>query len=314
MFCLLFVVSECITSCKKEPTCKGKCEECVNLSTAYVRSFKNLPDYQEYPCFNPMNPNEFIFLRRLNKETQLEKYDLILKKTTVLLKGVSIAGPPKWNKNGWIVFSTLPELQLYLIKDDGSNLHILNKNFVGLTDHTWKNENIIAAQWSAKGTPTYYTEFNIDGTLLDTLKGIGSEIGVYNSEEEYLFTQWRSDPDIYFKNKDTTYSLLSEQILKPSEFRLSTGSIVWHPNNEDFFFSKLALGIFKSNIREKKEVRIRVGCGSRQYKIISLSLDGKKMLVDKLIQFEVDDSGVMPIETNIYMIDLDTGQEEKIVL
>ena len=135
-----------LLSCKKEIGGEP-CEVCMEIPTDNVRSFQNLADYQQFPCFNPNNSNEFIFVRRLGKETQIEKYDIIQKKSTILIKGIKVAGsPPKWSKNGWIVFTTLPELQAYLIKDDGTDLHILNKNFGGLTDVSWKNESIITAQ------------------------------------------------------------------------------------------------------------------------------------------------------------------------
>jgi hypothetical protein len=85
-----------------------------------------------YPQFNPSNPDELVFVKQDLQQNfhQLVKYNLKTKKQQVLLDGVYIGNELSWSTTGWIAFISRPSVDLYMIKDDGSQLTLLSQSLM----------------------------------------------------------------------------------------------------------------------------------------------------------------------------------------
>ena len=95
-----------------------------NLATDYTPG-----DQYKWPCFNPNNQDEFVYVKR-NFDTspgivQLIKHTISSGIEQVLLEnGAYISGQPQWGKQGWILFSigTQPPQVIWKIREDGTGL------------------------------------------------------------------------------------------------------------------------------------------------------------------------------------------------
>ena len=96
----------------------------VGFGYKYVNILEN---NSYYPCINPLNPNEFVYILSYTGRCGLYKYDIIRKNTTLIIKFVPnnyTAFPStyaRWSRKGWLIFTDLYS-NVYKIKDNGDSL------------------------------------------------------------------------------------------------------------------------------------------------------------------------------------------------
>ncbi len=295
-------------SCKKEIPCDALvCDECKEKRYDVTEAIYHEMNYKQ-PCFNPNNSNEFVFIKNKPNFDYLIKYNLVTKKEDTLVIQKSIHSTPKWSKNGTIVFSGW-DFQIWIINEDGSNLKRVTTpmNLFGFLYPNWKNDSTIVAEFSINlSVPYYYAEIDLNGKFIDTLINISPSFVTYNDFNEYVYQ------DVYkkimLKNSKELNVLVDKNDLKSTVYGLD-----FHPNGEVVFFTRAIDGIYKINKFSKVETKIRNACTTRVFTDISVSSDGKKILVERedITNYE-DDDWYYNIQSNIYIMDIDGQNERKI--
>src|SRR5690606_26904002 len=126
-------------SCKKDKE-PSKGEDCYEFSgfqeTGNFYPFASFGRSTQ-PCFNPNNPNEFVFYYTDNSGgVQLRKYNILTQQNNEIITfNKKIYGQPKWGKNGWIAFTSLNNgyvEHIYVVKDNGDSLRQFTNSIANL--------------------------------------------------------------------------------------------------------------------------------------------------------------------------------------
>jgi hypothetical protein len=306
-----------LTSCEKdnqfnaiESHCPA-CDSCANFIKDTLggisREGIELLNERKAPCFNPLNADEFVFVKEQDssRKTSLVKYNMKTHMETILLDNIFINGQPKWGRNGWIAF--VYGSQLCLVKAEGKEVKKLSP-FASIQYTEWKNDSIIACQFYAnQSNRYYYGEWNIISGKLDTAINKYFNFGVINSLGEKAYVEYSGTPNITIENKDAAKKLMNNTADGKNEIV----SIAWHPNNQDIFYSKVVNGIYKISKNPTSESLIKKGCNSRSYNLLSISNDGKKLLVER-INATLENIKLISYKSDIYIMDIDGRNEEKV--
>jgi hypothetical protein len=305
-------------TCKRDPICCLGCGNCENFPKKQgvgISEIIQKNSQKKSPCFNPINPEEIIYVKVEGKKHQLIKYNLQFNSETVLIDNTRIVGQPKWGKAGWIVF-VKSDLNIYLIKDNGDSIRQITSyfennhpSFLGIDKFFFS----VGAETSPGASGNKIVDFW--GNRLDSIKP---------SDPGGFF--WRNDIN---NNKEVAsmvcsngnkcsisiHNISSQSNTSLNEFE-SSGSnditgIFWHPNNNDIFYSTYREGLFKVNKNSKTITKIRCGCDSRSYRNLSISPDGQKIIVERVDATDyTDNPGSWTEEAKIYIMDID-GKNEK---
>jgi hypothetical protein len=298
--------------CKKEDIQCLDCDKCENFPKPEggISSIRQKSLQRYAPCFNPNNMNEILFVKEENNNFQLVKYNLQSNVTNLLLENANIIGQPKWGRNGWIVFIS-NDYQINLLKDDGSlNKKITHSNYYLYPD--WLNDSIISAEFSFNlGVPYFYSELSINGNIIDTIRGSSFTYGSNNLQSENACLLYASDPNINISKRGLLTSSLTNF---DNDGRNAITGICWHPNNSDIYYSTYREGLYVINKNTKERKKIRNGCDSRSYRFLSISPDGKKILIERVDASDyLNKTGSWTEEAKIYIMDID-GKNEREVL
>ena len=303
-----------VNACKKD-NCTIPCNVCEEIPIENPRrSIKNKADQEKSPCFNPNDGNEFVYIKRQGKKNSLMKYNIVEQKISIVLADMpTIASQPQWGKNGWIVFTTL-DYELNIVKPDGSDYKKITDGIGSFFEPIWKNDSIVAAELTyTGGRPYYYSEVDINGTLRDTISKIGFDIGSFNSKKESAYLIYDHYPNISVRSGKVITELVHAAVLgKPGGKYIA--DIIWHPNDDDIFYTRFFYGISKINRNTMVDARFIVGCETRQYKDISISPDGKKIIVERVDASDYKGTDTITEDAGIYIMDIDGKNERKIEL
>ncbi len=314
---ILIIVCSLVACEKDKPISKVNdaycpaCDSCANFIKDTLggipRDAFELFNEQKAPCYNPLDANEFVFIKEQDssRKSSLVKYNMFTHKETNLLENIIINGQPKWGNNGWITF--INNYQICIIKADGSGFKRLT-SFPYFQFPDWKNDSIIACLFTKNlSYPNYYGELNIVSGKLDTLRNKYFNLGVMNKLNEKAYTQYKGEPNITIEKKDTTIKLSNIEYDGKNEIV----SISWHNNDQDIYFSKVVNGIYKINKNSYVESLIKKGCNSRSYNLLSVSPDGKKIIVER-VDATLENIKLIYFKSDIYIMDIDGRNEEKV--
>lgn len=298
-------------SCRKTEPCEALvCDECKEyVRKSSIAEMRYLGVQHRSPCFNPNNDNEFIYIKTEdNIDFYLVKYNMLTKKEDILFSKTRVRTSPKWSKNGTIVFIGW-DFQIWTIRDDGTDLKRITtpmKLFSYLYPD-WKNDSIITARFAVNlSVPAYYAEINLKGTFIDTIKNEIATYGTFNTLGEYVYLGEKYQ---IMTKKNNQYSKINEKTDFSAEFIYG---LDWHPNNNDIYYSRIGKGVFCIDKNTKTEVKIRNGCSTRIFKDLSISSDGKKILVERGDITNFEEGGDYDFQDNIYIMDIDGKNERKI--
>ncbi len=251
----------------------------VGFGYKYVNILEN---NSYYPCVNPLNPNEFVYVLSYAERSGLYKYDKLNKASTQIIKFVPnnyIAYPSdyiRWSRKGWLIFTDLYN-NVYKIKDNGDSLTQLT-----FTGKDWKPE------WNKEGT-LFLTEhysttlkkyFNIihneNGAEIDTIK--------YNENTDLISAppSWNNDKYILGTNfKGVILYDYKNKIMKeiPIDRELFSLYIPTWINNNEFVCTGVN-GIYIYNITNNKVKQIRSNPNSNQYSFVNL-LPNNQMICER---------------------------------
>ncbi|MEX1001644.1 MAG: hypothetical protein WDZ35_05975 [Crocinitomicaceae bacterium] len=345
-----FLVISAMVGCRKDTPVVEEANE--TDSTTVVNNCQDLPpepgigyqylvDGPQYlaPCFNPNNSNEFVYLRTGTASVaELIKYDLLSHTEMVLCNSVNISTPPQWGRQGWITFSTTQK-KVWKVYEDGSQLTQLTQ---GISDSypcfnyngnkIFYNRGINYTYTTLQQNPELYKEHkmiivDLDGNVLDSIM-----IEHQNSDYTGIFgyqtwTVAALDIDgVYFFGgmvETNTYGIhklsFQDSIITPVVILSDPGIDGSHLLGLDqkantVYYTRQWDGIYKYDLQNSTNTKMKLGCGSKYYQTISISNDGIKLLVERINRTPLENGYEVDEQREIWLIDLtDPGKEEKIL-
>lgn len=287
------------------------CDSCENFppdSSSLGRNTIELYNGRKAPFFNPLNNDEFVYIKEQdsNRAISLVTYNMATHIEKTILKNVDVFWQPKWGTSGRITF--VNNYQICTINADGSEFKRLTTlPYFQYPD--WKNDSIVACQFTKNMSfPYYYAEVNIKNSNIDTFINKFFILGATNGLGEKIFLGSSGLSNLVFSNTKSTYYLSNR---KDDNLNVIKG-ICWSPNNDDVFYSKVVLGIYKVNKNSMEELLIKKGCQKRHYNFLSISPNGKKILTERVDASLSNDKSTISYKSDIYIMDIDGRNEEKV--
>ena len=282
------------------------------------------------PCFNPNNSNEFVYIRwNGTNHAELFKYDLITNTESVLLDPMSL-GRPDWGRQGWITF-VYNYVNVWKIYDDGSQLTQLTSgeddkypafNYSGdeiyyLRKKWYSNAELDANPELYKNSKMLIIDLN--GNIVDSI----IEPNIYNQyETSFTYQTWSeaaTDVNNYWcfaagnDYRYGLYSLQNDTILKLKEWFYPQDFVDIEIYGTTLYYSKYQKGLFKLDANTGQETKLKWGCDTRHYKYLSVSSDGQKILVQKVISKPYNDNKSIDEQNEIWLLDVNGCGEQKIL-
>ncbi len=293
-----------IFSCKNKETECLDCDVCEefkgtknNLNEILVNKNQEL-----FPFFNPNNSEEFIYIKFSNNRYTLIKYNIKHSTADVLLTEADIASQPKWGKNGIVLFTDSYQ-RLHLINSNGTNHRVLPiKGAIRYPE--WKNDTIVTIEYTQKDLipPHFFANLNILTNKLDVSKNNDANV-IYNANvNEYAF---HNTVSLKAVANNLAYTIID------SVYGIETiFDCKWGGDGSYIYFSTNKTGLFKVNKNTKAISKIKNACDTRYYRSLSISPDGKKMLVERVDAQLL--KGSPEEDAGIYLMDIDGKNEVKL--
>lgn len=318
-FILLIVISSVVgLQCKKDVA--------INISnTADCRGpwpcdgqgfmFFLGPVQNSAPFFNPVNPNQFLYIEKDKPgNTSIVTYDMVTKQKQYVITKFDAFLDAKWSLTGWIVTQDASDQNFYRIKPDGTGLTKI-RNCENLGDFFLPPVSVADIVASGVG---YSISFKFDGTTVDSFPNKEFQFGdVCNTEDPsgkwYLACHSTSAPypsTITVKSIDdliaTDVYIPYSQLYRNWDYT----ALSWHPNGEDIYYASY-LDIQKVNIKTYTHSIVKLGCSIEPYSKIRVSPDGKKILAEKAY-FYFDDKCKIYYNTDLVIMNIDGSDERKV--
>ena len=312
-------------SCSKDEICLDNGYECCDFPALTGPTTGYLYGYGKYqfkaPCFNPENENEFCYIFENTEQglQQLCRYNLQTGEHFVILENSSIILQPKWNSNDWIFFTSVDQL-IWKVKHNGDSLIQLNVN--GLSQYLEISPFSATLTFSHKVSSQtlpilYFTD--LDGNVLDSLNYFhygNSSWGVsaWSGSNQLAFAYGAGESyGLYTFDLDSK-SLSELHIWGYASSDDAVRDLKWNYGSFELFYTKYTTGVFKMNAFDKNEVKIKEGCDSRSYEVISISSGGKLLAerVDSYIDPDFENQIIQ--NSKIYLMNIDGSNEYEISL
>ena len=259
------------------------------------------------PCFNPNNPNEFIYIKKLNRLSALIKTNTKTEQEEVLWQGKFITGQPDWGKNNVIIFSA-SDYQVRLIDLNANNSIKKQTNSYTHLYPKWYTDTSFICHYSPNlGIPYYLMTGYMGRATFDTLKNLSFVKGTTSSQGNYAFLEYADALSISVNSENVIEELPA---LEDNGLNRITG-ICWPNKSDEIFYSTYRNGLWKVNVKTKVFTLIKNGCQTRSYRYLSISSDGKKIIVERVDATDyIERPGSWTEEAKIVIMDVDGCNEE----
>lgn len=318
---------EPIDSCCVEPWC-DEFPEPPEIGFAFTSSGVQYKS----PCFNPMNGDEFVYLRYQEGSflPELVKYNMSSNQEQVLANSVNIISQPQWGRLGWITFTTI-DWNVWKIFQDGSQLTQLTFgeqdqyplfNFSG--DKITYYRGKLYSNFELENNPDLILNYkmlviDLDGNVLDSVL----VPNIHNQYmEHFMYQTWqtagRDENDrTYFMegtgNIQGIYQLIGDTIFMLKEWFGHQGILDIKACDGHVYFSRHREGLFELNNSSGNQTLVRWGCDTRFYNVLSISPDNEKMLVQKVISTPYAEGQAIDEQHEIWLLELNGCGGQKIL-
>ncbi|MBP9189005.1 hypothetical protein KBD45_02940 [Candidatus Dojkabacteria bacterium] len=313
VFSIIFVF--CLSSCAVDPIIVSEdyCEKVISdadNNPCVMTYYDETPIQFKAPYFNPNNENEFVFIE-INYDSSLYNlciYNYLTNVKKIIATEVSDVSQPKWYFNNKIIF------------DIGSSIYSINSNGTNLQQLTFDVLDIWP-EWIDSVNICYTNNRYGDGIYLDLPTGLADTVSNFpltlasiSSNRLLSATNgYRDAPDLIYCSLDTLdeleWHILNVNTNNSGYDRIQC--INWHPNNEDIYYSKYALGIYKVNIINEQWEQIVDGCFGAWYNYLDISPSGNKIIAEKV--FTNYENCTYYLTSCIVLMDSD-GRNEVVIL
>lgn len=294
--------------CKKD-TLESPCD----LPASFTSTFKVSGKQYKMPSFNPENENEIAYslVDWDNGFKKLIKFNLITTDSETILFGHGLASKPKWNNNDWIVFCSDVDAKIRSIKSTGDSLNLIyNSQYAAYAD--WLPDNRTYWRHSYTfGSPYFLLSKAMGGVTVDTL--YEGPVGRVETSSEYtIYVE-------YFDNNQTTIGVSSADTVHFTKIILPDLHILDFSVSSDqqrIYLATNKNGLLTYDIQTKAIQVLKPHCRRITYHSISCSRGGTKLIGERVLTTPEYKNGrftgVYIQQSEIYLIDLATGIEQKV--
>jgi hypothetical protein len=315
--CIVLVGFLFVFSCKKDPPIQNKGidnsynfppytpDPCITIPPSHNVNGYNIkyPDYgYGWPDYNPKNSNEFVCVQSNASDTasspiqSLISFNVETGFKTVIYKG-DIMNQPKWGSQGWIVFTSWPDQQLWKIKSDGTSLTQITY------DADCKHD---FADWNPDGNKIVFDFTKANGSFNSRIIDINGNL-VKDLDTSFGGNSiWLADG----------ISIAGINHGQPHIINLNTGAITkipyfgwrWFPDQKSWLTSNSSgLFVYRSAINTLQ--KIRNNCQNNQYNFFSISNDGTKILADRTFRKLLDSLTILQEQDIVIMNANGSGEQ-----
>ena len=320
LFCICFV----IFSCKKkeipvpidytynftEPVNNPLTNLLLDCSSNQFQFINSQQYIYSRPMFNPTNPNEIAYLRRLNGEnecsSELWTFNFNTGRTNkVTSKTVCNMD---WSILNWIVFIS-DNNEVWKIKSNGNeSQRLLSNNFFTLVKINPQGNQILT---NAPSTISFGTEkklIDFDGNTIQKLTTIDFEYMVEMDwfADKIIFPN-SHHMRLYDMNQDTVIKI---ETLETQQFS-GMNNIQFLNNNEVLFL--LERSMHKMNLDTGEKTPIKENGYNDWFYHFDISLDRKTILMEKQDFFKLSECTVQ-VRNYIAFMDIDGTNERRILI
>jgi hypothetical protein len=290
-------------SCEKDNiTSSDSNNDCIEIPPSQSMlgyDYTNDTNSIAFPCFNPNNGNEILFVhqRYSNSSHKLYKYNLITHNKELILTS-EIYFQPDWGINNWILLGL--NNNIFKIKTNGDSLIQLSFDG-GIYKPVF---NSISELYICSNTDK--REFyvcNMDGYCVDTIKDVYITSPFDWNNENNISLPTNEGVYIYnYSNSNT--SLLCEEFSGPYISRAK-----WINNNEFVFANKE--GIYKTNIVTNLTIMINYFCNAWSYSSPDYSNELNKLIWQKVKKKKIGEN-LIEVKSVLVLMDTDGTNEQEI--
>lgn len=309
-------------SCKEDDVCTTPSFECEDFPErqggGIFGPIIQRPNQRKSPCFNPNNPNEFVYVKIENNFKSLVKSNITTGEQVVLLENANIVGQPSWGNNNIIAF-TLSDLRVYLLDTRDLKIKALTQSLESNHPKIYQDSFILFTVFAetiegASGLK----RINLNGQRLDSiqvgdLKGYNMTVSLFDCSNDFVYGVFGNEQNYGIYSIDYENRTLEALSTKPFE---GNNNIVGVSSfrNDFILYSTYRTGLFKISIAAKKESCIKKSCDSRSYRHLSVSPEGTKLLAERVdaTDYRPDDGGWTE-ESKIVIMNID-GSDERVLL
>lgn len=293
-------------SCNKEKKHAGLSDpDCLSYPQAHTSGpFTGFKGYQVSevgddcfnPIFNPLNENEFIYTRvhldtlTWKNVTTLMKHNLILGKSEELLVDKATDEVVAFTPDGHIVYVIDP-YHFGIMNSDGSNKQVFLEKDMPVSSFAFDRSMSRMIMSFVHNGPPVTVIYHLDGSGTDTFiwekDAVFFHRGDWSGRDSLVTLSF--DRDFY----GVSVVGISEQIItnlfnRPfSVPHQKTFNVKWHPDNETVYFANEGYGIYR--YRDGVLSQVKANCDNKQYRMLSISPSGKKMLVERQDRVKLSD-------------------------
>jgi hypothetical protein len=307
---ILLIIVFFLACGKEEPDSLGRDAECLSFEIPPRDDTEPYPFKRtygktghEYPCFNPSNPNELIYVYKDFEAGKVgyRKVNLLTGEHALIYTGEFWSGP-RWGKSNWIVFEIA--FQIFVIRQDGSELQQITTEPRNHAPH-WNHDGTRIIM-NHQDDPASY------GLIMDfqTRKFVDTMLNMVPSS----IADW-SRPGIFLTGGGLQYAIDGHDGKNmitnlPLENDGVTG-IQWGEGYDIYFIS---LGsIYKTNFYTKKTEILKERCPGKYYGFFTISPDKKKIVADCL-RTEFHEPHTLHAYWELRIMNLDGSEEEALKL
>lgn len=334
---VLLILSSLGTACRKdkpipEPPIEVTDTTTTNCDTCIVCD--DFPPYPELgfgyfsegdqyimPFFNPNNEDEFIFVKRNSSNVSvLVKYNMSTNSETIICDTEHIISQPQWGEQGWIVFTILGN-RIMKIYDDGSGLEQITFHESTYPSFGANGETFICMNQYPNLTTGYRPIIDLNGLLVDSVLFTYGQI---NTGSPYIslsakyhtgymiFADHSAGPEprqgfCYYNN-----STIQELNSFYPDYSIKDMTV----SSTNLFYSEYWNDLYVIDLATNTTTTFLEGCQTKYYDYLSMSPNGNKMLVEKVINTPIiHEFGAVDIDEQheIWIIDLVDKTETQIL-
>ena len=330
-FLLLLLASATVfQGCKKddeepikieEPVVEEGCDFAVE-ECPFGASFAPVGAEYLFPCFNPSDPNEFLYVKNdFSNSLSIHKYNLLTKQNTLIVANVYPLHQPDWSRTGWIVFSDM-DWKVWKVRDNGTGLQRITS---GVDDQrpvfNPAGDKIIYCRDSDGDSKMLIIDIN--GNPLDSICSVR-----FNQCMNWFYSSW-NEPDRILRATFTPQGRDSELSYYNFATKQEEPALFIHKEEEvnkgflftDYeavsqtkvYYSMIFKGLVEFDANAQKHRVIRPYCDKRLYSNFDISPDKALILAEKETKSYIRECAYKR-KRSIVIMNIDGTNEQEITL
>lgn len=326
---LILLVVFTLFSCGKEPLISEwsqlSADECGPFQydePVVVVDFGTSGIQYQFPCFNPDNSDEIAYVKLNGNQCSLVKYNMSSKQETVLIANTFISSQPVWTRSGWIFYTVAPANIVYKVSENGGSItqitqagwEAINFGVDKVTDNV-----LIHSNGSNMGNPDYHGIYNVDGVKVDSLRWRFEDIyvGGHCQALDLHHSGYKTYGDVSTPQPAVGICQIWDNNVSfiQSFDNALTGPITVAQNDQYFFYVMYWGGFYRFNKQTLETVRLEDLCTARNIRAMSISDDGRYLLLERVTATKEGGQGVYLIDeqSDIYLYHIQLGGQKKVL-